>query len=210
MLQDPGYNCLLKNFQDSIFSQKIDKRRITEAYSYIGARMSESDWLYDPCPSLSMLRLAAKLASERHLPSVKMMILQNIDLGDIPRDHICKLTSIVRGLIYILNITPASLLDIILVNVRCQELWLVNKRLTEPQTRALVTAMTKRLEDVKLDVVTLDIQTLCQYNGRGTCRELHVRYDTRRRYGERLERWGTEVGWAVTREDQSWLIMKRK
>ena len=75
-----------------------------------------------------------------------------------------------------------------------------NMRLTEPQTRALVTALTERLERVKLWYeVTLDIQTLCQHNGLGTCRKLEVAdVNTRRRYGEDLKQWAAEVGWAVT------------
>ena len=174
----------------------MDKRIKTEVYSYIGARMSKSDWL--EFPSVSMMRLAAQLAWEGHLPSVKEMTLMDIDLSDIRQDHICKLTSIVTNRVWIYNITPASL-DIILESVRCSQLHLRNMRLTETQTRALVTALTERLEGVGLNYgVTLDIKTLCQYNGRGTCRGLQVYDDTKRRYGEKLRQWGAEVGWAVT------------
>ena len=196
MLQDPGSNFLLKNFQDSIFPQKIDKRKITEAYSYIGARMSKSNWLI--YPRLSMLKLAAQLAWEGHLPSVKTMTLVNIDLSDITQDRLGKLVSIVTDGVQIGNIVAASL-DIILKSVRCSVLDLGKMALTEPQTRALVTGMTERLETVELwPEVTLDIQTLCQYNGRGTCWGLQVYDDTKRRYGEKLRQWGAEVSWAVT------------
>ena len=34
--------------------------------------------------------------------------------------------------------------------------------------------------------------------------------DTRRMYGERLRRWGEEVGWAVTTDDNDWLIIHRE
>ena len=208
MLQDPGSNFLLKNFQDSIFPQKIDKRKITEAYSYIGARMSKSNWLI--YPRLSMLKLAAQLAWEGHLPSVKTMTLVNIDLSDITQDRLGKLVSIVTDGVQIGNIVAASL-DIILKSVRCSVLDLGKMALTEPQTRALVTGMTERLETVELwPEVTLDIQTLCQYNGRGTCWGLQVYDDTKRRYEERLRQWGAEVGWAVTRDDDGDLIMQRK
>ena len=83
-------------------------------------------------------------------------------------------------------------------------------RLTEPQTRALVTALTERLERVTLDIgVTLDIQTLCQYNGRGTCRELVVSGDTRRRYEERIKQWRAEVGWTVTKDNGYYFTLER-
>ena len=82
--------------------------------------------------------------------------------------------------------------------------------LTEPLTRALVTAMRDVVEAVVLHKgATLDIEALCQYNGRGTCRRLQVRDGTIERYGERLRRWTEEVGWAVTRNDGAWLIMER-
>ena len=207
LLQDPSSNGLLKNFQDSILPQKIDKRRITEVYSYIGARMSKSDWL--EYPSVSMMRLAAQLAWEGHLPSVENIRLVNTDLSDIHQNRLGKLSSIVTDSVVIVNITPASL-DIILESVRCPKLWLANMTLTKPQTQALVTAMTERLERVRLRYdVTLDIQTLCQYNGRGTCWKLQVRGDKRKRYEENLRHWTAEVGWAVT-AGVSLLIMERK
>ena len=210
MLQDPEIYGLLKNFQDSIFAQKIDKRRRTEAYSYIGARMSESDWLEDN-PSLSMFRLAAKLAWEGHLPSVKKMKLSYRDLiSDIPCVKLGKLASIVTDVVMIYSIDPASL-DIVLESVRCSLLGLVNMTLTEPQTRALVTALTERLERLTLSSgLTVDIETLCQYDGQGRCQRLGAWRDTRRMYGERLRRWGEEVGWAVTTDDNDWLIIQRK
>ena len=212
MLQNPGNNGLLKNFQDSVFGQKIDKERITEAYSYIGARMLESDWLGPSytSASLSMVRLGAELAWEGHLPSVESMVLKNIDLRNIPPDKIGKLFSIVTYRVVIDNITPTSLLDIILKRVRCSWFGLKSMKLTEPQTRALVTAMTERLQRVTLwKDLTLDIQTLCQYNGRGTCWKLQVRGDKRKRYEENLRHWTAEVGWAVT-AGVSLLIMERK
>ena len=186
----------------------MDKRIKTEVYSYIGARMSKSDWL--EWPSLSMMRLAAQLAWEGHLPSVKEMTLMDIDLSDIRQDHICKLTSIVTNRVWIYNITPASL-DIILESVRCSKLILWNMRLSEPQTQALVTALTERLEDVMLtEDSTLDIQTLFQYNGQGKCLKLMVQIedDMMERYEERLQRWGAEIGWKVSTDD--WLYMERK
>ena len=148
---------------------------------------------------MSMVRLAAQLSWEGHLPSVKKMWLKNIDLSDIHEDRLGKLASKVTNYVDIDNITPASLLDIILESVRCTELRLAHMRLTEPQTRALVTALTERLKNVELTGVTLDIQTLCQYNGRGRCRELVVRNgDPWRRFKEKLQWWAAEVGWAVT------------
>ena len=170
--------------------------------------MSKSDWLLSP--SVSMVRLAAQLAWEGHLPSVKEMLLQDMDLSDIPRDQMGKLASIVTGWVHINNMTPATHLDIILERVRSTQLGLQKMSLTEPQTRALVTAMRDGVERVYLyRGVTLDIEALCQYDGRGTCRKLQEG-DTRTRYGERLRRWTVEVGWAVKMDNNNWLTIERK
>ena len=89
-------------------------------------------------------------------------------------------------------------------------LGLVDLTLTEPQTQALVTALSERLERLTLSFdLTMDIETLCQYDGQGRCRELWVWRDTRRIYRERLRRWGAEVGWAVTTDNNNWFIQRR-
>ena len=84
-----------------------------------------------------MVRLAAQLASEGHLPSVEKMRLKYIELSNIPRHQIGELASIVTNTVIINNITPATHLDLILENVRCPELALLTMSLAEPQTRAL-------------------------------------------------------------------------
>lgn len=203
MLQDPGSTGLFKNFKDFFFEDKTDKRRISEAYSYIGSRMSESDWLEDQ-PSMSMVRLAAQLAWEGHLPSVKNMRLEYMDLSGIPCDQMGKLASKVTHKVFIDLINwpstymPSTHLDIILENIRCQVLLLSNMTLTESQTQALVTAMRDRVENVELHVgVTLDIEALCQYNGQGTCWKLLVKDMVKNdRVSARFKRWKTEVDWS--------------
>ena len=72
-----------------------------------------SGWLKDrPGPTVSMMRLAAQLAWEGHLPCVQEMKLWYMDLSDIPRDQLGKLASIVTDEVIINNITAATLLDI--------------------------------------------------------------------------------------------------
>ena len=75
---------------------------------------------------MSMVRLAAQLALEGHLPSVEKMSLVDKDLSDIPLDQLAELASKVTGEVTINNITPTIHLDIILENVRCSRLVLQN------------------------------------------------------------------------------------
>ena len=134
-----------------------------------------------------------------------------MDISDIPSDQMDKLVSIVTERVWIYNMTPASRVSSILASVQCTVLGLKDMKLSEENTRALVTAMRDRVQRVWLvSGVTLDIKKLTQYDGRGRCRELRVGYDTRRRLGDRLRVWAADKGWTVTRDDDVWLRMERK
>ena len=117
-----------------------------------------------------------------------------------------KLASIVTRIVDIINMTPASRVGSILANVQCPVLSLWNMELSEENTQALVTAMT-RVQGVVLDGVTLDIEELTQYDGQGRCSELWVLYDKRERYRDRLRRWTAHKGWRVTLDNDMWLVM---
>ena len=109
------------------------------------------------------------------------MWLKDVNLRNISHDQFGKLASIVRDRVYIVNISPTTCLDIIMDSVRCPVLEMLNMFLTETQTQALVSAMRERVGTVELYDVTLDIKTLCLYNGRGRCRELQVASEKRTR-----------------------------
>ena len=110
---------------------------------------------------------AALLAWEGYLNSVECMNIKNTDIIDIPRAQMEKLTSIVFGWIWIEDITDTIQLSSILGNVKSTRLELKNVELSEKDTRALVTAMENYVEIVGLDNVTLNVEDLCQYTGRG-------------------------------------------
>ena len=155
---------------------------------------------------------AALLAQEEYLTSVKCMRIEHMDISDIPSDQMDKLASIVTETVKIENMTPASRVSSILASVQCSVLWLWRMKLSEENTRALVTAMRDRVQTVGLvDGVTLDIEELTQYDGQGRCRELRVWRDTRERYGARLRRLTADKGWTVTGDNGVWgLVMERK
>ena len=86
-------------------------------------------------------------------------------------------------------------------------------KLSEAETRGMVTAMRDRVESVSLYDVTLDnldIEELTKYDGQGRCNELGVFKDTRRRYRDRLRGWAADKGWTLTEDnDVRGLVMKR-
>ena len=80
----------------------------------------------------------------------------------------------------------------------------------DPETRALVTTLRDRVEGVTLwGDVTLNIEELTQYDGQGCCSVLHVYYDMRTRYGERLRGWAEDRGWTWTVDSEWRLEMQR-
>ena len=130
-----------------------------------------------------------------------------MDLSDIPSNQIGKLASMVKYNVDIFEITPNTYNAIIIENVRCSMLQMCNMALTVPHTLALVKAMRDWVQEVSLgDGVTLDIDTLCQYNAQGRCWKLNVEND---RYGERLMRWAEDAAWSVTRKVNSRLLIER-
>ena len=120
------------------------------------------------------------------------------------------LASIVKDGVWIDNMTPLSHLGAILASVLSTQLWLGNMSLSEENTRALVTAMRTRVQEVTLYGVTLDPELLSAYDGQGHCTKLEVMGDTRDKYRARLKRWAGDRGWTVTEDYNVWLVMQRQ
>ena len=162
------------------------------------------------------MRSAALLAQEGYLTSVKYMDIRNMNTSEIPVDHMGKLASIVTERVIISNMTPASQLGSILANVQCSVLSLAKMDLSEADTRALVTAMSHRLERVDLHYhITLDLEALTAYDGLGRCTEIVVSMNTVTKYGEGIKTWAREKRWTVTKDRDCtscvpWLEIKRK
>ena len=177
--------------------------QFTDPQNRIEADKIQADWSQPSHrQSEAEIKRAALLAWEGHLTSVECMEIRNMSITDIPRDHMEILASID-------NVTQANQLGRILASVKCSVLCLRDMELSEEETRALVTAMRDRVEDVWLyEDVTLDIEELTQYDGQGRCRWLVVVGDTRAR--DRLRRWAADKGWTLTRDNVWGLVMQRK
>ena len=151
-------------------------------------------------PTKDEIKRAALLAWEGHLTSVGMMIIKDIDITDIPCEQMENLISIVTEKVWISNTIHSNQLDRLLASVKCLELLLEKMELSEPETRALVTAMTDQLQTVGLGNVILDIEELTQYDGMGRCKKLRVCDYTG--YEDSLRFWAMLKGWTVTVEGE--------
>ena len=181
--------------------QEEDPQKQTEAAKI------KADWSRGShIPSEAEITTAALLASEGHLTSVEKMLIEDISIIDIPRNHLEKLSMIVTEQVDIDGINHAEQLGSILSCIKVPYLWLGNMELSEAETRALVTAMRDRLKTVVLSDVTLDMEELTKYNGQGHCGWLCVEDDTKTRYGERLREWAADQGWTVTERDNSLMM----
>ena len=142
----------MKSFQDLLLTHDKQKRINLQqkTFSVIAARIKK----LGPNTRVSDVKIAAWLASESYLTSVKFMYIRDMEITDIPCNHMKKLTLIVKERVWIINMTPTSQLSSILACVKCPELYLGNMELSEENTRALVTAMRERVERVSLNNIT--------------------------------------------------------
>ena len=144
-------------------------------------------------PPLAEVALAAALASRGQLGTVRRLRLANLPLSSIPALELASLARCVRGVDYHLDMDGVTG-D--LANINCTSLSVRNMGLSTADTRALVAAMTSRVQEVVLgDDVTLDMEALARYDGRGVCSRLQLGGATRERYGHQVEEWAASRGW---------------
>ena len=160
-------------------------------------------------PSVPEVKQAAELAWEGYLTSVECMNIGNMDITEIPRDQMDKLTSIVTKRVLLENITDNIDLGSILESVRAARLQMLNVELSEEDTRALVTAMRIHLEEVWLENVTLNIEELCQYEGLGKCKQLTVCGDTGKKDESCLKSWAAQKRWELTLDYDGMLMIEK-
>ena len=148
-------------------------------------------------PPLAEVALAAALASRGQLGTVRRLRLVSLPLSSVPALELGSLARCVRGVDYHLDIDGVTWdLGPLLDNINCTSLSVRNMGLTTADTRALVAAMVTRVQEVVLGGdVTLDMETLARYDGRGVCSRLQLGGATRGRYGDQVEEWADSRGW---------------
>ena len=123
-----------------------------------------------------LLNLAATLASHGYITEEKIswpvaeglqLKLVNLDVSSVPAVDLARLARCARNMVMLFNVTG----DVtpVITNVKCRELDI--RKNSEVKSLALVTAMDRNVKSLLLgNEVTLDMETLAQYDGKGSVR----------------------------------------
>ena len=97
----------------------------------------------------------------------------------------------------------------LLSSLTCIKLWIDNMELNQTATRGLVQGLQHGVETLVLGggAVTLHIQTLVEYDGRGECGEVVCYGNTVATYREEIKTWAERINWDVT---EGWRIVMRR
>ena len=124
--------------------------------------------LVEYIPPLSQVASAAALARQGFLTSVRSLALVDVDITGVPTEDMAKLLECVTGNVYMENLRGD--VTSVFSNINCVVLAIDKMSLSPVDTQALVGAMDTRVDEVHLyKDVTLDLETLTQYDGTGNC-----------------------------------------
>ena len=158
-------------------------------------------------PSLSRVAAAAALATHGYITHVGNLGLRNLDLDSVSAGNLANLQC-VHGDVLISGVR--SDLSPVLGTAKSFGLDIVYMDLSTAETQSLLAAMVSGVEEVELGRgVTLDMETLSQYDGKGNCGRVMVCGDTvMRRYRGQLKSWAKRIGWKLM-EDYARIIIER-
>ena len=182
----------------------------TDVIESLTARI-RAKWKSFKTPCLPEVTTAASLTHHGLLCSVEWMRLEDVDLASVPAEHLASLAACATEYVGIRNVSNTDLVSI-LDSSKSELLYIDNQSLSTEETRGLVQAM-ENVEKVYLGYygnVTLDINTLVNYSGRGKCEKVIFYKNTAVKYREEVQRWARRISWRVTSDDSSGIIIERK
>ena len=162
-------------------------------------------------PDLAQVQCAAALVTRGYITQVERLWLGNcgnLDMSLMPAEDLRRLVKCCVD-VAISGVTGG--LSTVLSSVQCRRIIIANMRLSTADTQQLVAAMDTRVKSVVLysSGVTLDMDTLAQYDGMGECGEVKLFRDTKERYRDQVKAWAENMGWQV-QEISRMIFIKRK
>ena len=164
-------------------------------------------------PSLAELTSAAALAAHSPHTEVDRLNLQDLNISAVPAADLGVLCSKLR----VRECTVEEVigdLSPIFSNITSDQLGIRSSALTPADTQQLVAGMVRGVRSVmlgELGTVTLHMETLAQYDGRGQCEEVLVLgSDMKMQYGGQVKAWMQRIDWKIDYEDEDCIMIKRK
>ena len=159
---------------------------------------------------ITIVTCGAALAHHGLLGPVANLDLSNVDVSEVPAQHLASLASCVTSFLRIENVIGGQQIVSLLTNLKCDGLSIDRQSLGREETQALVQAMLSGVEWVSLwEKVTLDVEAPAEYSGQGVCRQVRLFGDTAARYKEELRTWASNRNWRVTADTDDLFIIKR-
>ena len=179
----------------------------TEKIEKLNQRIRET--LQDDDKDIMKLMCASSLAYHGVLGSMDWLELYDVDLGQVPAQHLASLASCVTSDLHIEDDVSGCDLVSILTSLKCETLFISMQSLGREETRALVQAMESAVENVTLSgQVTLDMEALTEYSGQGVCREVELQNDTAHIYNEEMRTWARSRKWRFDFYNNCQVIIK--
>ena len=194
------------NLNDKYMSSVKSGHLPAEFVTRMGAMIRKS-WQVGIPPTPSQLSCAAALASHGHLTRVEKLTLKNMDISSVEPGDLRTLVKCVTEEVSVDNVTGD--LSPVLHSSRCRALSLYNRTLTATETQTLAVAMVSGVKEVRLGKnVTLGMETLTQYNGKGECEEVKLFDNTKEIYQDQVKVWAGDMDWEIENDDQEIIISR--
>ena len=146
-----------------------------------------------PSVSLSVVQCGAALATLGHITQVLGLLLRDLDISPVPAED---LSSLVKCSDAVIIDRVTGDLSPVLSSFDGLSLAIANMSLSTADTQQLVAAMDTRVEWVRLGGdVTLDMDTLAQYDGEGECEQVVLAGPATAEYGDQVMMWAENMGW---------------
>ena len=159
-------------------------------------------------PSQAQVQCGAALATQGYITQVETLWLHDKDISLVPAEDLASLVKCVTDEIYIDNVTGD--MAPVFSNAKCRRLDIYRMNLSTADTKHLLTAMVSGVKQVWPSyVVTLDMETLAQYDGKGECEEVWFG-DGQTRYGDQMKVWAGNIGWQIEEEEEDSIIIKKE
>ena len=158
---------------------------------------------------ITIVTCGAALAHHGLLGPVDKLVLNDVDVSEVPAQHLASLASCVTSFLRIENVIGGQQVVSLLTNLKCDGLVISRQFLGQEETQALVQALESGVKAVWVcGGVTLDVEALSEYSGQGVCRVVEISGDTAARHREELWNWTRNRNWRVVEDKDKWFVIK--